>query len=241
MNENRGDSDRGKSYLYAVKAMYLGSEPMGELLDGENGSDAIQVPLKRTILRTENAGEEVELQMTSESLIVNFLNSKEKNSVTIKPSLTLPIDLLAYCGALRQLPIDKIVEREFETLDKSPASSANDPPLFVTIFRNFELENTLFCHSFIIRKDEEAMELVKLVMEIYYNLIRLQELDETPYQEEILSDLNSSSISVSIQNQKLTNSNSNVENPDTLNIGNMNIYEKNNYQNIYENKGNNKG
>ena len=33
--------------LYTIKAMYLGSEPMGELLDGQNGSDAIQIPLKK--------------------------------------------------------------------------------------------------------------------------------------------------------------------------------------------------
>lgn len=96
----------------------------------------------------------------------------------------MPIDLLAYCGALRQLPANQIKGREFETLDKSPHTNPNDPPLFVTIFRNFEQENTLFCHSFIIRHDEEAMELVKLVMEIYYNLIRLQELDETSLQDQ---------------------------------------------------------
>jgi len=153
-----------------VKAMYLGSEPMGELLDGENGSDAIQVPLKRTILRTtETSGDEVELSMTNDSLLVTFVRSKRR--------LVLKVDLLAYCGALRQLPANRIKNREFETLDKSPVSNSNDPPLFVTIFRNLEMENTLFCHSFIIRKDEEAMELVKLVMEIYYNLIRTQELE----------------------------------------------------------------
>ncbi len=150
--------------------MYLGSEPMGELLDGENGSDAIQVPLKRTILRTtETSGDEVELSMTNDSLLVTFVRSKRR--------LVLKVDLLAYCGALRQLPANRIKNREFETLDKSPVSNSNDPPLFVTIFRNLEMENTLFCHSFIIRKDEEAMELVKLVMEIYYNLIRTQELE----------------------------------------------------------------
>lgn len=69
-----------KNNLYMVKAMYLGSEPMGELLEGENGSDAIQVPLKRTILRTDNTGEEVELSMTNDSLVVNFLNPKHRKT-----------------------------------------------------------------------------------------------------------------------------------------------------------------
>jgi len=68
-----------KNNLYMVKAMYLGSEPMGELLDGENGSDAIQVPLKRTILRTtENSGDEVELSMTNYSLVVTFIRSQKR-------------------------------------------------------------------------------------------------------------------------------------------------------------------
>lgn len=61
--------------------MYLGSEPMGELLEGENGSDAIQVPLKRTILRTENAGEEVELTLTPDSMLVLFADSNRNFNV----------------------------------------------------------------------------------------------------------------------------------------------------------------
>ena len=64
--------------FFVVKAMYLGSEPMGELLEGENGSDAIQIPLKRTILRTENIGEEVELTLTPDSMLVLFGISSRK-------------------------------------------------------------------------------------------------------------------------------------------------------------------
>lgn len=159
--------------LYSVRAMYLGSEPMGELLEGENGSDVIQVPLKRTILRTNGLGKEVELTVTHDSL--------QASGPQAPRLLKLPIELLAYCGALRQLPPEKIRTREFETLDKSPlVNSLNDeinPPLFVTIFRSLESENTLYCYSFVLRRDEEAMELVKVVMEIYYNLIRINEMD----------------------------------------------------------------
>lgn len=162
--------------LYSVRAMYLGSEPMGELLEGENGSDVIQVPLKRTILRTNGLGKEVELTVTNDSLQASSNGSGQSNRI-----LKLPIELLAYCGALRQLPPEKIRTREFETLDKSPlVNSLNDeinPPLFVTIFRSLESENTLYCYSFVLRRDEEAMELVKVVMEIYYNLIRINEMD----------------------------------------------------------------
>jgi hypothetical protein len=167
--------------LYSIKAMYLGSEPMGELLDGQNGSDAIQIPLKKTIQRTDAHGDQVELTMTNESLIINFVNEKNKNII-------LPIDLLAYCGALRQVSgsnynnnnnNNRMKERDFETLDKSPNNCSSDPPLFVTIFRHDDYETTLFCHSFVISKDDEAMEMVKLVMEIYYNLVRLQDMDDT--------------------------------------------------------------
>ena len=136
-----------KSCIYSVRAMYLGSEPMGELLEGENGSDVIQVPLKRTILRTNGVGKEVELSMSNDSLLVKFVNNPDGNR------LVLPIDMLAYCGALRQLASDKIRNREFETLDKSPPDSSKlDPPLFVTIFRSLDSENTLYCHSFVIGK-----------------------------------------------------------------------------------------
>ena len=179
------------SCLYAVKAMYLGNEPMGELLEGENGSDVIQAPLKRTILRTNGVGKECELSITNDSLLVTLNNNNNNNSFqqnngsinnfisNNSNNICLPIDMLAYCGALRQLPYDKIKQREFETLDKTPMSDSSlDPPLFVTIFRSIEKENTLYCHSFVIHRDEEAMELVKLVMEIYYNLIRLQEMEE---------------------------------------------------------------
>lgn len=93
---------------------------------------------------------------------------------------------------MRQLPPYKIKDREFETLDKSPSLNVNDPPLFVTIFRDFEQENTLFCHSFIIRKDDEAMELVKLVMEIYYNLIRLQEFHDNSFHTDEIEEKRSS-------------------------------------------------
>ena len=135
-----------KNQVYSVRAMYLGSEPMGELLEGENGSDVIQVPLKRTILRTNGNGKEVELSMSNDSLLVKFLTGSDVSS-----RLVLPIDMLAYCGALRQLAPDKIRGREFETLDKSPPeASKSDPPLFVTIFRSLETENTLYCHSFVI-------------------------------------------------------------------------------------------
>lgn len=148
-----------------IRAIYLGSEPMGELLEGENGSDAVQVPLKRTILRTDGHGEEVDLYVADQCLNINFHHQKRL--------LNLPIDSLAYCGALRQLPSDQVNEREFETLDKIPQAKIDeDPPLFVTIFRNIENENTLLCHSFVLRKDTEAMDLVKLVMESYYDILK---------------------------------------------------------------------
>ena len=148
--------------LFVVRAIYLGSEPMGELLDGENGSDAVQVPLKRTILRTEGVvGDEVDIIITDDSMCINYIKSNNKLNDNGK-LIQLPIETLAYCGALRQLPPESIKDREFETLDKTPADSKSiaDPPLFVTIFRSLEKENTLLCHSFVIRKDAEAIETI---------------------------------------------------------------------------------
>lgn len=73
-----------KNYLYSVKAMYLGNEPMGELLEGENGSDVIQAPLKRTILRTNGVGKECELSVTNDSVLVTFINSNYHKEAQIQ-------------------------------------------------------------------------------------------------------------------------------------------------------------
>ena len=162
------------------KAIYLGSEPMGELLEGENGSDAIQVPLRRIILRTDFSGKEVELSVSNNSLTFTFSQQVNGTNNSSDSTVPLPIELLAYCGALRQLAHDRVETREFETLDKAPTMQEQDalgmavqPPLFVTIFRCIESENMLFCHAFVLRHDEDAMELVRLVMEVYYNLVKL--------------------------------------------------------------------
>ena len=197
--------DYARSYLYSVKAFYLGSEAMGELREGENGSDAVQKPLKRTILKSKETREEVTLSITTDTVIISPLNSR---SSIAGNKLVLPIELLAYCGALRQQPIEKVSEkgREFETLDKAVSSNPNDPPLFVTIFRSLEHEGTLNCHSFVISKDDEAMELVKLIMEIYYNLAQLneaEELSQKKLQELKLSENSSEKIVESSYNDLL--------------------------------------
>lgn len=202
--------------IFKVKSMYLGSEPMGELLEGESGSDVIQVPLKRTIMRTNGYGRECLLSVTNDSLEVAFTKTDKSNS-----NLKLPIELLAYCGALRQLPNGQIRTREFETLDKFPANNDEaSPPLFVTIFRSLDNENTLYCHSFVIKQDDDAMELVKLVMEMYYNLIRLNdsedENDTTNNDKNFKTNLNknfsSSSLSLELELENITNGSKNNDN-----------------------------
>ena len=228
MSNNLQNASMGsRNYVYSVKAMYLGNEHMGELLEGENGSDAIKIPLRRTIMRTDGVGEEVDLSMTNDSLLVTFVNQKSSDSSNNR--IALPIDMLAYCGALRQLPRDKIREREFETLDKSPNDGNHqDPPLFVTIFRSFENESTLFCHSFVMRKDDEAMELVKLVMEIYYNLIRLQELEEQNNDDQYVVDsptLNSNHIKYQQQIPSVPGSMSNIKSENQSNEDSSNLVD----------------
>ena len=169
--------EQPRSFLYSVKAFYLGAESMGELAEGENGSDAVQKPLKRTIMKSQDTREEVNLSITTDTMMVTPIHSKSSLGTG---QLVLPIELLAYCGALRQQPSERYNDqsREFETLDKAVYSNSSDPPLFVTIFRSLEQVGMLNCHSFVISKDDEAMELVKLIMEIYYNLARLQEAEE---------------------------------------------------------------
>lgn len=190
------------SGLASFKAMYLGSEPMGELLEGENGSDAIQTPLRRIILRTSFTGQKVNLKVTENALNFMYQSSAQQQEDS-STQVNLPIELLAYCGALRQLAHENIVSREFETLDKAPQSTYDDetgsrPPLFVTIFRCIESENMLFCHAFVLHKDEDAMELVRLVMEVYYNLVKMSEEED-----ELVTMNNSNNTTTTLNNNEM--------------------------------------
>jgi hypothetical protein len=217
------------------KAMYLGSEPMGELLEGENGSDAIQVPLRRIILRTNFSGREAELKVTSTSLTFEYIKHQSKDTDSL---INLPIELLAYCGALRQLPHDKVVSREFETLDKAPMDEEDEkttnsnggrrymPPLFVTIFRSIESENMLFCHAFVLSRDDDAMELVKLVMEVYYSLVKMSEDAENEASADFNNDDSVTNVSMKKSNSSIKFNTDNMNNNETIDQSSANSYLK---------------
>ena len=168
--------NHSSNFIYSVKAFYFGNKTMNELASDQSSLDAVQKPLKELFIQNQNKSEKVSITITTDSLLISPI---QENTSSFEP-IELPILSLAYCGALRQQNSIEIKEnlREFDTLDSSD-SNRNDPPLFVTVFRSFETIGSLNCFAFLVKHDEEVIELVKLIMEIYYNIIQLQEdLDE---------------------------------------------------------------
>ena len=141
--------------LRPMKAIFIGREPIGELLDDEKGIDAIQIPLKKSILRTKGKSELVELKVEGDStLCVRFLNSTKDSHKNI----LIPIELIAYAEAVKQLPFEMVCHREFEKLKRVPKSS-NSPALFSVVLRNYDNQNSWFCYSFILKTDDQCLEL----------------------------------------------------------------------------------
>jgi hypothetical protein len=150
--------------LRPIKAIFIGREPIGELMEDEKGIDAIQVPLKKSVLRTKGLTELVELKVEDDStLCVRFMNSaNQSNDAQLHKNMLIPIELIAYAEAVKQLPFEMVCHREFEKLLRVPMS-ANSPPVFSIILRNYDNQNAWFCYSFLLKKDDHALELSKRI------------------------------------------------------------------------------
>ena len=147
--------------LYTANASYFGLNPMNELKDGENGADAVQSPLKQTLIK--NNRQEVQIIIETDKMTISFYYGSK---------LELKLDLLVYCGALTKQSSFAGNSREFETLDKAFLTNSNEPLNFVAVFRNLEQGSGLNCHSFEISNNTEAMQMVKVLKEAYYNLVQ---------------------------------------------------------------------
>ncbi|CAF0967999.1 unnamed protein product [Brachionus calyciflorus] len=121
---------------------------MNEFSDSIDGADACQSQIKKMIL---NSKKEVKLSVMDKSIIIKYSNNE---------SLTIPIGLLTYCGALKQLKPEKMNKREFETLDKVDKNSEKlSKPLFVATFRNIKDVKKFDCYCFYLNNDSQATQL----------------------------------------------------------------------------------
>ena len=149
--------------LLTLKAFYLGNEKMDAFTDNMDGADMCQSQIKSLVNKSN--GKEIELSVLNKSLLVKYKNSPNE-------PFTLPICLLTYCGVFKQIKADKIINREFEMVDKVSESNQKSSKLFfVATFRNIKDLNKFHCFCFQMSNEKLGLELVNEVIKIYYDYI----------------------------------------------------------------------
>jgi hypothetical protein len=129
-----------------------------------DGTDLVQDILRSKLARSDADifGQEGSLSIDDNGEFLTFEPSDTKN----RP-LHLPIEHLAYCGALRRMRRDpsdhrnpdQILKRDFENVDLANRYAHNiiGPPIFVAVFHGFD--NAL-CYTFVTQSADDACLLV---------------------------------------------------------------------------------
>ena len=136
-----------------------------------DGTDLVQDILRSQLARSEADifGQEGSLSINDQAEFLTFEPSDTNNR-----TLHLPIEHLAYCGALRRMRHDsddqrnpdQIPRRDFENVDLANryAHRIIGPPIFVAIFHGFD--NAL-CYTFITQNADDACLLVMKLMRAF--------------------------------------------------------------------------
>ncbi|UJR13391.1 hypothetical protein I4U23_000407 [Adineta vaga] len=136
-----------------------------------DGTDLVQDILRAKLARSDAdiLGQEGSLSISDNGEFLTFEPTDTKNR-----TLHLPVEHLAYCGALRRLrrdPSDKrnpdqILQRDFENVDLANryAQHIIGPPIFVSVFHGFD--NAL-CYTFITQSSDDACLLVLKLMRAF--------------------------------------------------------------------------
>ncbi|CAF1066312.1 unnamed protein product [Rotaria sordida] len=149
---------------------YIGVQPL-TFYATSDGTDLVQDILRNQLARS-NAniiGQEGSLSINDYGEFLTFEPTDTQNR-----TLHLPIEHLAFCGALRhmrrdpsdQRNPDQILRREFENVDLANryAQYIIGPPIFVAIFHGFD--NAL-CYTFITQSADDACLLVMKLMRTF--------------------------------------------------------------------------
>ena len=146
-----------------------------------DGTDLVQDILRTHLARSDAdiLGQEGSLSIDDNGEFLSFEPSDTKNR-----TLHLPIEHLAYCGALRRMrrdPSDKrnpdqILQRDFENVDLANryAQHIVGPPIFVPVFHGFD--NAL-CYIFVTQNADDACLLVMKLMRAFRHYEQ-QQLDQ---------------------------------------------------------------
>jgi hypothetical protein len=145
-----------------------------------DGTDLVQDVLRSQLARSDADifGQEGSLSIDDHGEFLTFEPNDTKNR-----TLHLPIEHLAYCGALRRMRreasdqrnADQIQKRDFENVDLANRYPQNiiGPPIFIAVFHGFD--NAL-CYTFITQNADDACLLVMKLMRVFRQ--REQQLEE---------------------------------------------------------------
>ncbi|CAF0763193.1 unnamed protein product [Adineta ricciae] len=136
-----------------------------------DGTDLVQDILRSQLSRSDEDifGQDGALSIDEQGEFLAFEPHDPKNR-----TLHLPVEHLAYCGALRRMLYDKfdqrnpdqIQRREFENVDLANrfAQYITGPPIFVAVFHGFD--NAL-CYTFLTQNSDDACLLVMKLMRAF--------------------------------------------------------------------------
>ena len=149
---------------------FIAVEPLAFYATSD-GTDLVQDILRRQLAREESEifGQEGSLSIDDHGEFLSFEPTDTKNR-----TLHLPIEHLAYSGALRRMRLnqadqrnpDQIQKREFENVDLANryAQDILGPPIFVAVFHGFD--NAL-CYTFLTQSADDACLLVMKLMRAF--------------------------------------------------------------------------
>jgi hypothetical protein len=154
----------------SVLVQFIAVEPL-KFYSTSDGTDLVQDILRSQLSRS-NAdifGQEGTLSCDDQGEFLVFEPNDTKNR-----TLHLPIEHLAYCGALRRMrrdstdqrDPDQIQRREFENVDLANrfAQYIIGPPIFVAVFHGFD--NAL-CYTFVTQSADDACLIVMKLMRAF--------------------------------------------------------------------------
>jgi hypothetical protein len=154
----------------SVLVQFIAVEPL-KFYSTSDGTDLVQDTLRSQLSRSdaEIYGQEGTLSCDDHGEFLLFEPSDTKNR-----TLHLPIEHLAYCGALRRMRRDsldqrdpeQIHRREFENVDLANrfAHYIIGPPIFVAVFHGFD--NAL-CYTFLTQSADDACLVVMKLMRAF--------------------------------------------------------------------------
>jgi len=154
----------------SVLVQFIGVEPL-KFYSTSDGTDLVQDILRSQLSRpdTDIFGQEGALSCDDHGEFLVFEPADTKNR-----TLHLPIEHLAYCGALRRMrrdssdqrDPDQIHRREFENVDLANrfAQYIVGPPIFAAVFHGFD--NAL-CYTFVTQSTDDACLIVMKLMRAF--------------------------------------------------------------------------